>query len=27
VWATRRGFTHVARVDELTRAMDVAPAR
>ena len=27
IWATRRGFTHTARVDELTRAMDVAPAR
>jgi peptide/nickel transport system substrate-binding protein len=27
IWATRRGFVHTARVDELTRAMDVAPAR
>jgi len=27
VWATRRGYTHTARADELTRAMDVAPAR
>jgi peptide/nickel transport system substrate-binding protein len=27
VWASRRGFTHAARVDERTRAMDVSPAR
>jgi peptide/nickel transport system substrate-binding protein len=27
VWAARRGFIHTARADELTRAMDVAPAR
>jgi peptide/nickel transport system substrate-binding protein len=26
IWAMRRGFTHTARVDELTRAQDTRPA-
>ncbi len=26
IWASRRGFTHQARVDELTRAQDTRPA-
>jgi peptide/nickel transport system substrate-binding protein len=26
IWAMRRGLTHLARVDELTRAQDVRPA-
>jgi len=27
IWAMRRGFAHVSRVDERTRAQDVTPAR